>query len=72
MKNTLENGRAEFLAGHLSAAESLSRTNVENAVGWLLETGALVEKDKRLHLGPIAQDREARDAIAAPIREYLA
>jgi len=51
IKKALETGRAEFLAGRLSASESLSRTNLENALSWLIELSYLAERDKKLQAG---------------------
>jgi len=51
IKRALDTGRAEFLAGKITTAESISRTNLESALQWLLEQHALVEKDKKLMVG---------------------
>lgn len=51
LKRTLEIGRAEFLAGSIVCAESISRTNVENALLYLSEAQFVVEKDKKLSPG---------------------
>ena len=51
MKLALETGRAEFHAGRISAAESLAKTTLENAVAYLLDQQILVEEDKKLKLG---------------------
>lgn len=51
IKRALETGRAEFLAGRLQASESLSRTNLENALAWLIELSYLAERDKKLQGG---------------------
>lgn len=48
VKRMLDVGRAEFLAGRISAAEALSRTTFENALQLLVETKVLIEKDKQL------------------------
>lgn len=65
-RRALETGRAEFLAGRVTTAESLSRTNLETALQWLLDQQALVEKDKKLCPGP----KPATD-LADQIRAYL-
>ncbi len=71
VKAALETGRAEFLAGRLAAAESLSRTTIENAVAYLLDQNYLVEQDKRLSLGPAGREPEARAALTSQIRSFL-
>lgn len=48
LKRALELGRAEFLAGTLTASEALSKTVLETALQYLLDRRHLVEKDKRL------------------------
>jgi glycerol-3-phosphate O-acyltransferase len=66
VKATLERGRGEFLAGSLTAAEALSRTNLENAVQYLVDQKVLVEQDKKL----TAQASSAK-ALMETIRSYL-
>ncbi len=51
IKRALDTGRAEFLAGKITTAESISRTNLESALQWLLDQQALVEKEKKLMVG---------------------
>ena len=53
VRRALETGRSEFLAGTITAAESLSRTTLENAVQLLLEQKVLVETDKKLGAGSV-------------------
>ncbi len=48
LKRALEAGRADFLAGTITAAEALSKTSLENALQFLIEQHFLTEKDKRL------------------------
>jgi glycerol-3-phosphate O-acyltransferase len=48
LKRALEAGRADFLAGTITAAEALSKTSLENALQFLLEQHFLVERDKKL------------------------
>ncbi|PZR09918.1 MAG: glycerol-3-phosphate acyltransferase [Archangium gephyra] len=50
-KKMLEAGRADFLAGTITASEALSKTTLENAVQFLIEQHYLSEKDKRLTPG---------------------
>lgn len=71
VKSAMETGRVEFLAGRLTAAESLSRTIIENALLWLLDQKMLVEENKKLKVGPAMAEKSARDALAAEIRTYL-
>ncbi|TQF14286.1 glycerol-3-phosphate acyltransferase [Myxococcus llanfairpwllgwyngyllgogerychwyrndrobwllllantysiliogogogochensis] len=67
----LETGRAEYHAGRVTAAESLAKVTLENAVTYLQDQKLLVEEDKKLKLGPQATDAEARRQLADAIREYL-
>ncbi|NTX07886.1 1-acyl-sn-glycerol-3-phosphate acyltransferase [Myxococcus sp. CA040A] len=67
----LETGRAEYHAGRITAAESLAKVTLENAVTYLQDQKLLVEEDKKLKLGPQATDAEARRQLADAIREYL-
>jgi glycerol-3-phosphate O-acyltransferase len=71
VKAAMENGRAEFLAGRLGLAEAMSKTSVENALSFLLEQGFLVEKDRRLELGPAGASPEARERFSDEIRGYV-
>ncbi|MFL5318325.1 MAG: glycerol-3-phosphate acyltransferase, partial [Myxococcaceae bacterium] len=71
VKVALETGRVEFLAGRISAAESLSRTTIENALAYLLDQKLLVEKDKKLELGAAMKDGKARSELAGEIRSFL-
>jgi glycerol-3-phosphate O-acyltransferase len=71
IKLALETGRAEYHAGRITAAESLAKVTLENAVAYLQDQKFLVEKDKKLELGPAAQDAGARTQLANDIREYL-
>jgi glycerol-3-phosphate O-acyltransferase len=48
----LEVGRADFLAGTLSANEALSKTILENALLFVIDQRYLVESDKKLVAGP--------------------
>ena len=51
LKRALEAGRADFLAGTITAAEALSKTSLENALQFLIEQHFLAEKDKKLVAG---------------------
>jgi glycerol-3-phosphate O-acyltransferase len=70
IRASLETGRAEFLSGQLGAAEALSRTLLENALQWLVEQRYLVEKDKKLELGPAGQSAASREALVEQLRRY--
>jgi glycerol-3-phosphate O-acyltransferase len=56
LKRALEAGRADFLAGTITASEALSKTTLENALLFLTEQRYLEEKDKKLVPGsaPVA------------------
>ena len=51
VKAGLENGRAQFLAGKIETAESLTRTNFENALNYLVDQNFLRREEKKLSLG---------------------
>jgi glycerol-3-phosphate O-acyltransferase len=51
LKRALEAGRADFLAGTITASEALSKTSLENALQFLVEQHFLSEKDKKLSPG---------------------
>lgn len=51
LKRALEAGRADFLAGTITASEALSKTTLENALQFLTEQHFLSEKDKKLTAG---------------------
>lgn len=71
VKLALETGRAEFHAGRITAAESLAKVTLDNAVSFLLDQKYLEEEDKKLKLGPAGAEPAAREQLAADIREYL-
>lgn len=48
LKRALEAGRADFLAGTITASEALSKTSLENALQFLVERKFLIENDKKL------------------------
>ncbi|MBL8914770.1 MAG: 1-acyl-sn-glycerol-3-phosphate acyltransferase [Archangium sp.] len=48
IKRMLEAGRADFLAGTITASEALSKTTLENALQFLIEQHFVTEKDKKL------------------------
>ncbi|MFZ5469143.1 MAG: 1-acyl-sn-glycerol-3-phosphate acyltransferase [Myxococcota bacterium] len=66
LKNALESARALFLEGKIGAAEALSRTNLENALLYLLDQGFLAEKEKKLVRGPSDAGK-----LAAQIHSFL-
>lgn len=66
IKRALEDGRADFLAGRIIAAEAISKSSLENALLFLLDQGFLVEKDKKLVPG-----RAPASALVTQIRTFL-
>jgi glycerol-3-phosphate O-acyltransferase len=70
-KLALEVGRAEYLAGRISAPESLSRTTMENALAYFLDVGLVVEADRKLQLGPNAGGAASVEALAAQLRRFV-
>lgn len=48
LKRCLDAGRADFLAGTITASEALSKTTLENALQFLSEQHYLADKDKKL------------------------
>ncbi len=66
LKRALELGRADFLAGTITASEALSKTVLENALQFLVDQQRLVEKDKKLI--PVGHGPAE---LAAQIRHYL-
>ena len=71
LRASLETGRMEFLQGRIDAAEAISRTALENALAWLLEQEMVVERDRKLVLGPGAELAEQREAFRNELRAYL-
>ncbi len=71
VKTALEVGRAEFLAGRVTTAEAVSRTNLENALSWFLDQEILVEENKKLRLGRRGEDPEERAKLLAHMRTFL-
>jgi glycerol-3-phosphate O-acyltransferase len=71
IKLALETGRAEYHAGRITAAESLAKVTLENAVAYLLDQKYLVEKDKKLEVATTEQSERHRKQLADDIREYL-
>ena len=71
LRAALETGRMEFLQGRLDAAEAISRTTLENALAWLVEQEMVVERDRKLVLGPRADRPEQREAFRDELRAYL-
>ncbi len=66
IRRALEGGRGEFLAGGLTAAEALSKTNVENAVMYLVDQKVLTEQDKKVVPG-----QSSAKALMETVRSYL-
>jgi glycerol-3-phosphate O-acyltransferase len=71
LRAALETGRMEFLSGRLDAAEAISRTTLENALSWLLEQEMVLERDRKLVLGPAAERPEQREVFRDELRSYL-
>jgi len=71
LRAALETGRMEFLQGRIDAPEAISRTTLENALTWLMEQQMVAERDRKLVLGPSAEQPEQREAFRAEIRSYL-
>ncbi|RKH55027.1 1-acyl-sn-glycerol-3-phosphate acyltransferase [Corallococcus llansteffanensis] len=73
VKLALETGRGEYNAGRITAAESLAKTTLENAVEYLLDQRILVEEDKKLKLGDpaAAADLPRKNQLADALRAYL-
>ncbi|HZI08200.1 MAG TPA: 1-acyl-sn-glycerol-3-phosphate acyltransferase, partial [Archangium sp.] len=71
VKQAMDVGRAEYHSGRITAAESLAKVTLENAVAYLLEQRYLVEEDKKLKLGTAAPDVAASKHFAEEIRRYL-
>jgi glycerol-3-phosphate O-acyltransferase len=71
LRAALETGRMEFLQGRIDAAEAISRTTLENALAWLLEQEMVVERDRKIVLGPAAERPEQRDAFRTEVRAFL-
>lgn len=51
-KKALENGRADYLAGVVTASEALSKTNLENTLRYLIDQQYLVDQGKKVMPGP--------------------
>lgn len=66
LKRLLDAGRADFLAGTITASEALSKTTLENAVQFLVEQHYVMDKEKRLTPGT-ADVRE----LAQQIRRFV-
>ncbi|RKH36972.1 1-acyl-sn-glycerol-3-phosphate acyltransferase [Corallococcus sicarius] len=73
VKLALETGRGEYNAGRITAAESLAKTTLENAVEYLLDQRILVEEDKKLKLGDpaAAAHLPQKNPLADALRAYL-
>ena len=71
IRSALEVGKAEYLAGRVQAKESLSRTNIENAVTYFTDQKILQGTEKRFSLGEAYPTASERQGVAAEIRRYL-
>ena len=71
LRAALETGRMEFLQGRIDASEAISRTTLENALTWLQEQEMVVERDRKLVIGPGAERAEQREAFRDELRSYL-
>ncbi len=71
VREVLETGRAEFLAGRIGAAESTSRANLENGLAFLLDQKLVVEEGKVLKLGPALSEPGAIDQQVERLRTFL-
>lgn len=66
IKRALEAGRADYLAGIITAAEALSRTTLENALLYLIDRGHLVDQEKKVLTGPVPAQE-----LVATLRPYV-
>jgi len=71
LRTALEIGKAEYLEGHLQAKEALSRTNLENAISYLLEQRVLQGTEKRFSIGPDYETPAGRREVVETLRRYL-
>src|SRR5690606_5650040 len=71
VRAALDNGRLEFHAGRLQTPEALSRTTLENAISWLKDQGFLVEENRRLKAGGLADEAEERQTVVQRLRRCL-
>ncbi|HEY1905994.1 MAG TPA: 1-acyl-sn-glycerol-3-phosphate acyltransferase [Myxococcaceae bacterium] len=71
LRAALETGRMEFLQGRIDAPEAVSRTTLDNALSWLLDQQMVAESDRKLVLGPAAEQPEQREAFRDELRSYL-
>jgi len=71
LRAALETGRMEFLSGRIDAPEAVSRTTLENALAWFVDQQMIVERDRKLVLGPGAETDEEREAFRDQLRSYL-
>jgi len=68
LRETMERGRAAFLAGGVMLRESVSKATLENAIEWLVTQGHVAEDGGKLAL----RDRDALRAIVDGIAPLLA
>jgi glycerol-3-phosphate O-acyltransferase len=68
VRQALERGRADLLAGRLATREALSKATLENSVDWLLSAGLIVDRSGRLHR---SDDPDALREIIDGITRHL-
>ena len=68
VRQALERGRSDLLAGRLLAREALSKATLENSVDWLLSAGLIVDRSGRLHR---SDDPDALREIIDGITRHL-
>ena len=71
IRAALEVGKAEYMAGRIQARESLSRTNIENAIAYFMERKILHGTERRFSMGPAYATDATRLAVAEELRRYL-
>jgi glycerol-3-phosphate O-acyltransferase len=71
IRDALEVGKAEYMAGRIKARESLARTNIENAIAYFLERKILQGTERRFSVGPAYATDAARRSVAEELRPYL-
>jgi glycerol-3-phosphate O-acyltransferase len=64
VRETLERGRAAFLAGAIALGESVSKATIENAIEWMIAQGLVSERDGKLALADRDALRDIVDGIA--------
>jgi glycerol-3-phosphate O-acyltransferase len=72
VRESLELGRAELLAGRIRAAEALNRTTLENAVAFFKDQSYLKEENKLLSWGQRGVDAAQRAELLQRLDDYVA